>query len=131
MLDLNALERRYCRQTECRCDRCNYGSDDIQHIISTVKELERRLVHQQEWYAVRLERLRDLAKDNGLDREHCAIVANGTSESHEIPTYAQQMNILKHEVNHLRDHFITCAECLECLRESNPGRNYEWIDYEY
>ncbi len=48
----------------------------------------------RQWWSVRVERLRDLAREHGCFREHCAIVANGTVTAREPPTYAQAMNTL-------------------------------------
>lgn len=51
--------------------------------------------HTHQWYAERLERLKDLLKTNGLWKEGACIIANGTL-THEPPTYAQQLNVMRH-----------------------------------
>jgi hypothetical protein len=59
-------------------------------------EAVRSKEHTQYWYAVRLERLKDLAKERGIWTEVAAIIANGTLTAVEPPTYAQQLNIYKY-----------------------------------
>ncbi|NDB82867.1 MAG: hypothetical protein EB127_09020 [Alphaproteobacteria bacterium] len=49
----------------------------------------------EEWYAVRIEMLRNLCEKHGLLTEFCNIAANGTESVHSPPTYQQQMNLLK------------------------------------
>lgn len=50
----------------------------------------------EEWYAVRIERLKDLAKKHDIWPEMACILANGTGDPYEPPTYAQQMNLLRY-----------------------------------
>jgi hypothetical protein len=55
----------------------------------------------QQWYAVRFERLRDLAKEHGIWDKAAAIMANGTvaglpGRPYEPPTYAQLLNQERH-----------------------------------
>ena len=61
------------------------------------KDLEKKLTHVEEWYAVRLETLKDWAKKND-HTEVFDILANGHLLK-EPPTYAQQINILKHKLS--------------------------------
>jgi len=49
----------------------------------------------EEWYAARIELLRDLSERNGFLVEFCNIAANGKESVHSPPTYQQQMNLLK------------------------------------
>jgi hypothetical protein len=49
----------------------------------------------EEWYAARIELLRDLCDRNGFIVEFCNIAANGKESVHSPPTYQQQMNLLK------------------------------------
>jgi hypothetical protein len=74
----------------------------------------------EEWYAVRIEMLRNLCEKHGLLTEFCNIAANGTESVHSPPTYQQQMNLLKFakekaekEVEDLRDLLYDCADHLE------------------
>lgn len=68
----------------------------------TIAVLEERLAdagtsrnHTQQWYAERLERLKDLCKQAGVWDKAASIIANGTVAG-EPPTYAQQLNDAKH-----------------------------------
>lgn len=51
----------------------------------------------RQWYAVRIERIRDLAKEHGIWPEAACILANGTADSSEPPTYAQILNGERHK----------------------------------
>jgi hypothetical protein len=67
----------------------------------TLAEAERdraidRRDHTVQWYAERLERLKDFAKEHGHWPEVACIIANGTASPNEPPTYAQQLNMAKH-----------------------------------
>lgn len=53
--------------------------------------LAERLESLQEWYAVRLERLKQLGKEKGCWNEMAAIIANGTATAEEPPSYDQLM----------------------------------------
>jgi hypothetical protein len=72
---------------------------------------QRQRDHTEQWYAVRFERLRDLARDRSKAAERgselaqvwsdiASILANGTlgppDHPYEPPTYAQQLNVAKH-----------------------------------
>ncbi|UAW08034.1 hypothetical protein [Myxococcus phage Mx4 ts27htf-1hrm-1] len=61
-------------------------------LLERLEKAESRKEHTEYWYAVRLERLKDLAKERGFWPEMAAIIANGTAGS-EPPTYAQQLNL--------------------------------------
>lgn len=86
--------------------------------LEEVKAERDKAVQRQEaaeqWYAVRIERLRDLARDRSKAGEPgsemaqvwpdiASIVANGTlgppDHPYEPPTYAQQLNVAKHRAN--------------------------------
>lgn len=62
--------------------------------------------HCQQWHAVRLKRLEDWFRNEGKDltiaMEFWNIVANGTKSVNDPPTYSQQMNMLRHEVERLK-----------------------------
>lgn len=53
------------------------------------------LAAAEQWYAVRLQRLRQLAEEKGCLGEYAGIVANGTGGPYEPPTYSQQLNLLR------------------------------------
>lgn len=57
----------------------------------------------EQWYAVRLKRIQDWAEETGNGEVLANIIANGTSEVTEPPTYDQQMNILRHELDKERE----------------------------
>lgn len=66
-----------------------------------MQQLYERLQHTREWYATRLERLWRWAHAelNEEQREHYfSIVANGTADIQEPPSYARQLNVLRHRV---------------------------------
>lgn len=60
----------------------------------------------QQWYAVRFERLKDLARTltEPVQHEFFSILANGTADAAEPPSYSLQMNVLRHERDRLHDH---------------------------
>ena len=63
-----------------------------------VDELHSSRGHTQYWYSTRLERLWHWAHEelNAEQRhQYFSIVANGTSDVKEPPTYAQQFNVMK------------------------------------
>lgn len=68
-------------------------------LAGEVERLERTIGFSDEWYSTRLQRLRDMVEQDAshLIDKFCNIVANGTGSSMEPPTYAQQMNSLKHK----------------------------------
>lgn len=75
------------------------------------EEAESRRDHTAQWYAERLERLKQMAKERGFWSEMAAIIANGTATAHEPPTYAQQLNMAKHRAEQAereRDEYL-CA----------------------
>jgi hypothetical protein len=54
--------------------------------------------HTKYWYGCRIERITALAKDKGIWPEVAAIIANGTVDAFEPPTYAQQFNMMVHRM---------------------------------
>ena len=65
---------------------------------AALAEEEAHRVHAEEWYAVRFEVLKDWARKNDHN-EVFNILANGVPNITDPPTYAQQMNILKHKLD--------------------------------
>lgn len=61
--------------------------------------LQRNLKFTEQWYAVRFERLADLGKSAGCWDAMAAIIANGTVDSYETPTYAQQLVRANHRAD--------------------------------
>jgi len=79
--------------------------------------LQRNLDFTEQWYAVRFERLADLGKSAGCWDAMAAIIANGTTDPHEPPTYAQQLVRANHRADVAeREHDQLRAE-VEMLRE--------------
>lgn len=77
--------------------------DDEAERLGIVKEEYRaeaeaqrkRADYTEQWYAERIERLTDLAKEHGIWDRVASILANGTAEATEPPTYAQLLNVAK------------------------------------
>ena len=61
--------------------------------------LARDLAFTEQWYAVRFERLAELGKSAGCWDAMAAIIANGTADSHEPPTYARQLVRANHRAD--------------------------------
>jgi hypothetical protein len=90
------------------------------------KVLEGRLEHTHYWYAVRIERLKDLAKEKGIWHEVACILANGTltgivdgKAHYEPPTYASQMNMLKWQVEKLTKELADAKEKIAGLYDKS------------
>ncbi len=69
-------------------------------------DLAASLEHTRYWYGCRLERLDDLMRSEATEEirnRYFSIIANGTADIHEPPTYAQQMNTLKHQSERLAE----------------------------
>lgn len=60
-------------------------------------ELQKSKAHTEEWYAIRFVELKKWAHQNN-HKEVFSILANGIKDPFTPPTYAQQMNILKWEL---------------------------------
>jgi hypothetical protein len=92
---------------------------ELAAMTKRAEEAERKLEHSDYWYGCRFERLREWAKT--LPEVEChryfSIVANGTAETYEPPTYAQQYNVMQYE----RD------EALKLLREVVNAHNDQWL----
>lgn len=82
------------------------------------EEAENRRDHTAQWYAERLERLKQMAKERGFWPEMAAIIANGTATSQEPPTYAQQLNMAKHSAEQAERERAAIAEDLAAVRQS-------------
>jgi hypothetical protein len=75
------------------------------------------LEHTRYWYGCRLERLSQFMREEAtpeIRHRYFSIIANGTADHAEPPTYAQQMNTLKHDAERL-------AEALEI--------GVKWMDW--
>lgn len=71
----------------------------VEPVSAIPKDLEDRIrqdVH--DWYAPRIERIKDLAKEAGIwEKVACALANSGSSEIGEPPEYALRLNMLKAE----------------------------------
>lgn len=90
-----AAKTRALETAEAECGRLREQSD----------EATRSKEFTQQWYATRIERLRDLAKEHGIWDKVAAIIANGTLAGlpglpYEPPTYAQMLNQERHRAEH-------------------------------
>jgi hypothetical protein len=82
--------------------------DEIENLQKEATRLRRQMAFTQEWYAVRFERLRDLGKQHGIWNEMACIIANGTANVSEPPSYAQLLNTALHRAKAAekeRDHW--------------------------
>jgi hypothetical protein len=64
-----------------------------------VRRLQSRLEHTQSWYGARFKRLFEWAHgelNESLRNRYFSIVANGTADVFEPPTYAQELNIARY-----------------------------------
>jgi hypothetical protein len=75
---------------------------DAKRKTRQVAMLRRSLEHCRDWYAVRIERITELAKAHDIWPEAACILANGTAAADEPPTYAQLLNQERHKVSALR-----------------------------
>jgi len=79
------------------------------------KELSQKLKTTQEWYSVRWQRLRDELKDTEYWTVINSIMANGVGDIHEPPSYYQQINLLKHELEKTKE------------ERDQAQKNYYWM----
>lgn len=91
---------------------------------TTCEELEDRVAFTHEWYAVRIERLREFAKEKGILTEVACILANGTLTGitndkvhYEPPTYQQKMELLKWDVEKLKKELADAKEEIARLKD--------------
>lgn len=85
----------------------------------------RDLAFAEQWYAVRFERLADLGKSAGCWDAMAAIIANGTADPYETPTYAQQLVRANHRADvaeRERDQLRAEAEALR-----KDAERYRWL----
>lgn len=92
-------------------------------VAARLDRLEQRLTHCHDWYAVRWERLRKLIHDDAghIENEACCIMANGTADVDEAPTYAQQLAAKDHLIAAARRDYQTAMKDVENLRRAVDG----------
>jgi hypothetical protein len=71
-------------------------ADEIDRLRAELAARDRAREHTVQWYAVRIERIKDVAKESGMLGKVAAILANGTADIREPPTYDQQLNMMRH-----------------------------------
>lgn len=67
------------------------------------------------WYSVRWERLKNLLKDTEYSNSANSIMANGTADPFEPPTYEQQFNMLKYKLEEAEKNLRAKEELLNEL----------------
>ena len=85
----------------------------------------RDLAFAEQWYAVRFERLADLGKSAGCWDAMAAIIANGTADSHEPPTYARQLVRANHRTDVAERERDRLRAEVEALRKD--AERYRWL----
>ena len=92
------------------------NSKNILALIAENDRLKRSLSFTEQWYAVRVERLGDLGRASGIWPEMAAIIANGTSDHQEPPTYAQQLVRANHQAKEVKAERDQLRAEVEALR---------------
>ena len=71
---------------------------------SEIRQLKKQQESTHQWYAVRWKRLRDLIHTDApnIENDACCIMANGTADSQDPPTYAQILNNLRHQITKMK-----------------------------
>ena len=87
--------------------------------------LARDLAFTEQWYAVRFERLAELGKSAGCWDAMAAIIANGTADSHEPPTYARQLVRANHRTDVAERERDRLRAEVEALRKD--AERYRWL----
>lgn len=112
-----------------QCDGCVPAvivpADALSSVTAERDRLSRCLAFTEQWYAVRFERLAELGKSSGCWDAMAAIIANGTADSQEPPTYAQQLVRANHRAciaERERDQLRTEVEV---LRKDQDARDWE------
>jgi uncharacterized protein (UPF0335 family) len=79
--------------------------------------------HTEQWYAERIERLKDLCKQHNIWSEAASIIANGSLMS-EPPTYAQQLNAFRHRAEAVEEALAALVKEVNVLKESATQIGY-------
>lgn len=86
----------YERQPKIAAEEANRQKAELE---AQLAEACKKIEHQRYWYGCRSQRLQQFAKEEmtkAQQKRFFSIMANGTADSTEPPTYAQQYNMLKH-----------------------------------
>lgn len=122
---IERMEQGWCM------DSVSFGSAKLQELFDKIVRLSDRSAFTHEWYAVRIERLKEFAKEKGIWHEVAKILANGTLTGiedgkvhYEPPTYFQQMNTLKWQVEKLQKELADAKEEIARLQDrSKPDES--------
>ena len=82
-LDQTALEFGLVEMSK----NCRWALHQLQEALISLE-------HTEYWNSCRWERIKEYAKANGFWKDVAAIMANGTIDTLEMPTYAQKYNAL-------------------------------------
>lgn len=102
-----------------------HARTDIPRLLAEVRRLNSTLEHTRYWYGCRLERLNQIAREEfseEMRHRYFSIVANGTAESHEPPTYAQQYNTMKHRAERAEEEVRRLRAQLKNKSEASDER---------
>jgi len=115
----------------CRAETQSNTLTELRTTITTLEsERDREKSSKeftQQWYAERLRRLRDMAEQRGFLTEYSSIVANGTGDSREPPTYAQLLNTALHRAESAAKKLRTALTAM--LETLNAIRSTRWCDH--
>ena len=110
----------------------SFSLPELNELFDKIEYLNDTIAHVREWYAVRMERLRDFAKEKGVWHGVASILANGTLSGidsdgkwvYDPPTYAQQMSMLKWQVEKLQRELADAKEEIARLHDrSKPDES--------
>lgn len=131
--DFGALQCPDCGAVKGHVADADYAKleAEAQALREEVEKAQNALAFTEQWHGVRYERLWHWAHaelDEEQKRRYFNIVANGTAEHSEPPTYAQQLCRMKHryecaekEVAALRARVVVPRELLERLYSSDTA----------
>lgn len=86
-------------------------ASELERLRAENERLKSRVENSRTFYTTRIERIKKLLNGTEFENAFFNIVANGTADVLENPTFAQQINLLQHNLSKLR-------EAAEGLRES-------------
>lgn len=102
----------------------------IDQLLAELEQAQESRQHTQEWYSQRWERLKEWARreiPEQLREEFFSIIANGTKNATESPTYGQQMQLLKNKAELLQSRLATAEAALEKYRSCLTDWKEWWI----
>lgn len=88
-----------------------------ERLFNEAKKSEQAVTFTHEWYAERIARIEELAKEKGIWNEVACILANGTISSTEPPTYSILLNEAKYRAEQAEAQLKEKDGALLALRE--------------